>query len=175
MELKPRLTIGDLQHGAFVSLAQRLGLERSTFEPLRFIGLRERLGIEGPERLIPLPFGQVPAVQPSQSMFATLGLPPSGKSGGFDMVANLISGFGGAPDPTDIDPTSGKPRLHQMSLFKTMSAPTRFLPSEIFTGQIGVPFNSNNLIFDTKRAMATPYAVAPSPAMVGLYHRIMGQ
>lgn len=162
--------LSDLQHGAFISQAARLGLEQSAFQPSRFIGLSQNIGVESPDRLTPLPFGNVPAVMPSENALRVL-MGKSASDQAYDWRAMLASGFGGAPDPTDIDPQTGMARMHQPSLFKTMAAPTRFLPPELVLPQMAIPFNPQGQTFDTKTAMFKKNAVRPSSEMVDIYHR----
>ena len=169
-----KLTIGELQHRSFLNPAMRLGLQRSTFEPLRFISLQGSLGREVPDRLLPLPFGSTPAVVPSTEVLPLLGIPPSGiSSTGLNARANLLSGFRGGLDPTDIDPETGLPRIHQSSLFKTAAAPTTYLPASVAIGQLPVPFDPGNTAFHTPTGAFMPFQVAPSPQVVDWYRNIL--
>lgn len=161
----------DLQHPAFLTSAMRMGLERSMFEPLRFIQTRSQLGYEEPERLFPLPFSnQISAVKPGPTFTDKTGWLKRSYGQTANLPAFLASGMGSAPDPGDIDPETGKPREHQPSLFKTMASATRFLPYESVAPQLGMPFQPpKNMVFDTQRGTWT-YGASPSEDIVQLIH-----
>lgn len=166
------LTLKDLQHPSFVSPAMQLGLERSIFEPLRLPTLSSAIGREAPDRLTPLPFGDMPAIAPGPAFVKATGLQDTTYGQSANIPAYIASGFQGGYDPSDIDPETGKPAFHQPSLFKTMASPTRFLTPETVAPQMAIPFNARGMAFDTKRAIFSPYQVAPSNAIVDMYHKL---
>lgn len=165
------ITLSDIQHPSFVSPAMQLGLERSIFEPLRLPALSETIGREAPNRLTPLPFGDLPAVAPGPAFIKATGLQDTTYGQSANIPAYLASGFSGGYDPSDIDPETGKPMFHQPSLFKTMASPTRFLTPETVSPQMAIPFNAKGMAFDTKRAIFSPHMLAPSNAMIDIYHK----
>ena len=169
---RPPVTLADISHESFVTPSTRMGLDRSIFEPLRFIQTSANLGLERPERAVPLPWSeQVPAVAPGPALWRQSGFANRSYGQTADIPAYLASDFTGRPDPSDRDPTTGLAIHHEPSRFKTMASPTRFLTAETVKPQLAVPEDIGSRAMDTRRGLFTLGAVAPSAEIVDLYHR----
>lgn len=158
MAFKDIITLDMLTNANSISPEMQLGLSRSLFSPLRFTETLANAGADVPDRLMKLPFGKVPAVQPrDEDMYRMLLKLFKGKHGSgpdldneeYNTRAYLTSG----EDPvTTFNETTGEAEPHNPSRFKTDKASRHILSMR----EAGLSGPGG---FDTRNMSVSPYFV----------------